>query len=489
MWSRESLEKLVREKLGDHLFLVVSNREPFVHSFSGKEVRYAPPIGGLTAALDPAMRASGGTWVAWGSGDADSEVVDAHNRVRVPPEEPRYTLKRVWLTENEVNGFYYGFSNESLWPLCHVAYTLPSFDESQWKTYQSVNQLFADAVLEEIGQRRALVFIQDYHLALVSRMIRKKNPNVTTAHFWHIPWPNPEAFRICPWQEEVLDGLLGNDILGFHIQHYCRNFLDTVASGIKAEVDYEKLAVTRGGNTTLVRPFPISVDFDYIDQESSTPEVAQEMEELRREFGLSDKFVGLGVDRVDYTKGIPEKIRALDRLLEKYPHFRERLVFFQLGEVSRINIGKYQDINERIDRSIEELNRKYGSPQRPLIHYLKGGISPARLNAFRRLSHFCVVSSLHDGMNLVGKEFVAARGDNDGVLILSRFTGAARELTDALLVNPYAVDDFADQIKRALEMPREERQERMSRMRAMVQENNIYKWAASIISQLIELPS
>jgi trehalose 6-phosphate synthase len=489
VWNRQGIEKLVQEELRDYLFLVVSNREPYVHSFSGKEVHYSPPVGGLTTALDPAMQASGGTWVAWGSGDADREVVDAYNRVRVPPEVPRYTLKRVWLTDDEVNGFYYGFSNESLWPLCHVAYTLPSFDEAHWKTYQRVNQLFADAILEEIDHRRAFVFIQDYHLALVSRMIKRKNPDVATAQFWHIPWPNPEAFRICPWQEEVLDGLLGNDILGFHVRHHCSNFLNTVGSGIEAMIDYEKSSITRGAKTTLVRPFPISVDFEDIDRESSTPEVAQEVEDLRREFGLGDELVGLGLDRVDYTKGIPERFRALDKLLEKYPQFRQRLVFFQLGEISRIDIGKYQDINEEIDRSVERLNQKYGSPQRPLIHYLKGRVSPVRLNAFRRLAHFCVVSSLHDGMNLVGKEFAAARGDNDGVLILSRFTGAARELTDAVLINPYAVDDFADKIKLALEMPREERQGRMKRMRAVVQENNIFKWAASIITELTKLQS
>ncbi|MFQ5826795.1 MAG: trehalose-6-phosphate synthase, partial [Dehalococcoidia bacterium] len=395
----------------------------------------------------------------------------------------------VWLTEEEVNGFYYGFSNVSLWPLCHVAYTLPSFDESQWKTYQKVNQLFADAVLEEIGQRRAFVFIQDYHLALVSRMIKRKKPDVVTAQFWHIPWPNPEAFRICPWQEEVVDGLLGNDILGFHVQHHCSNFLDTVGSGIEAMINHEKSTITRGGKTTLVRPFPISVDFDEIDRESSVPEVALEMEVLRQEFGLSDEFVGLGVDRVDYTKGIPERFRALDKLLEKYPQFRQRLVFFELGEISRIHIGTYQEINDEVDRLVEELNQKYGSPQRPLIHYLKGRVPPIRLNAFRRLAHFCVVSSLHDGMNLVGKEFPAARGDNDGVLILSRFTGAARELGDAVLVNPYAVDDFADKIKLALEMPREERERRMMGMRAVVRESNIYKWAASIISELIKIQS
>ncbi|MEE8473696.1 MAG: trehalose-6-phosphate synthase [Dehalococcoidia bacterium] len=487
MWDRESLEKLVRQELEDCLFVVVSNREPFVHSFSGKEVSYTPPVGGLTTALDPAMRASGGTWVAWGSGDADREVVDAQNRVRVPPEDPRYTLKRVWLTDDEVNGFYFGFSNEGLWPLCHVSYTLPSFDESQWKTYQKVNQLFADAVLEEIGNRKAFINIQDYHLALVSRMIKSKRPDAVTAQFWHIPWPNPEAFRICPWQEEVLDGLLGNDIMGFHVQHFCNNFLETVGLAIESRIDYERSAVTRGGRTTLVRPFPISVDFDGIDRESADPEVAREMEALRTEYGLTDELVGLGVDRVDYTKGIPERFRALDKLLEKYPQFRQRLVFFELGEISRIHIGKYQEINDEVDRLVEALNRKHGTPDKPLIHYLKGRVPPARLNAFRRLAHFCVVSSLHDGMNLVAKEFPAARGDNDGVLILSRFTGAARELDDAVLVNPYAVDDFAEKIKLALEMPRPERERRMKGMRATVRENNIYTWAASIISEMVKL--
>ena len=486
MWTQDSLCELIGNKMGDRKFIVVSNREPYIHTYSGNEIGCHMPASGLTTALDPVMRSCGGTWVAHGSGDGDRDVVDEKNRVRVPPGKPKYTLRRVWLSKEEENGYYYGFSNEALWPLCHVSYTRPVFKESDWNTYKRVNQLFADAVLEEVGERQAFVFVQDYHLALVPRLLKEANRNIIVAQFWHIPWPNPEAFRICPWQTEILDGLLGNDLLGFHIRYHCNNFLDTVDRAVEARVDRERYEVTRGGKKTTVQPFPISVDFEQIELEARGHEVEDEMERLRKTLGIGDQLVGLGLDRIDYTKGIPDRLIAFDRFLEKWPDYKGRVVFIQGGVPSRVHIGVYQLLNDEIDRLVEEINWKHGSGHWKPVIYLKEHLSPVTLHALCRMATFCVVSSLHDGMNLVAKEFVASRFDEDGVLILSPFTGAARELTAAILVNPYATDHFAAAIKEALEMPQAERQRRMRGMREGVAENNIYKWAGDIISALVK---
>jgi trehalose 6-phosphate synthase len=487
MWTKEQLRELVRNRLSEHLFLVVSNREPYIHTFSGEEVECIMPASGLTMALDPVMRACGGIWVAHGSGDADKQVVDANDRVMVPPEAPEYTLRRVWLSKEQEQGFYYGFSNEALWPLCHIAFTSPVFDESHWNTYQQVNQLFAETVLKEVGDNHAIVFIQDYHFALLSRLIKEQKPDIITAQFWHIPWPTHEVFRVCPWHEEILDGLLGNDLLGFHIQYHCNNFMETVDRALECRIDRENFAVIRGGKTTVVRPFPISVDFERIAAESSSPAVDREIERLKHELGLRGKYIGVGMDRLDYTKGIPERLRALDRFFVKYPEYQGKVVFLELGIPSRIRIGQYWELNERIDRLVDEINWKYEWGSWKPVIYLKGHASPLTLSAVRRMAHFCVVSSLHDGMNLVAKEFVAARCDEEGVLILSRFTGASRELVDAVLINPYATDSFAEAIRQAIEMPPEESQSRMRRMREVVRDNNIYDWGASVILELLKL--
>jgi trehalose 6-phosphate synthase len=478
------LQELVGLKLSDLPLVVVSNREPYVHTYIGDEVHCQVPVSGLTMAVDPVMRACGGTWVAHGSGSADIDVCDDGGRVMVPPQDPRYTLRRVWLSREEQEGYYLGFSNEGMWPLCHMVFNRPTFDTSHWNMYKKVNQRFAEVVLEEVGDSSAFVFIQDYHFALLPRLLKAQNPRIITAQFWHIPWPNPEVFGVCPWQEEVLEGLLGNDLLGFHIRSHCDNFMGTVDKALECRIDYENSAISRNNKMTLVRPFPISVDFDQISQEAESEELQQEIERIRRYWGLTDEIVGLGIDRVDYTKGIPERLRGLDRFLTKHARYRGRLVFFQIGEPSRIRIRRYRDLNYEVEDLIEEINWKFGNRDwRPIIR-LREHNSPFTLAAFRRLAHFCIVSSLHDGMNLVAKEFVASRADREGVLILSRFTGASRELTDALLVNPYSTDEMADAIKRAIDMPRNERVRRMTRMREVVADNGIYRWAGDIISTL-----
>lgn len=484
MWTRDSLHELIKEKLAGYLLIVVSNREPYIHTFSGKEVITQVPASGLTVALDPVMRACGGIWIAHGSGTADKKVVDKNSKVGIPPQRPLYSLKRVWLSEQEESGYYYGFSNEALWPLCHIAYTRPVFKEFDWKMYKKVNEIFAKAVLEEAGYKKTFVFIQDYHLTLLSRLIKENNPNIITAQFWHIPWPNREVFRICPWQEEILRGMLGNDLLGFHIRYHCNNFMDTVDRAIEAKVDWERYEVTCEGKKTTVRPFPISIDFDEISQNAQSDLVTAEIERLKEKLGLENEFIGVGFDRMDYTKGIPERFRAVARFFEKYPEYRQRVVFIQGGVPSRTHLEPYQKLNSDIDKLEESINSEYSRSNWKPIIYLREHLSQLSLMALRQMADFFVVSALHDGMNLVAKEFIASRYDEDGVLILSPFTGAARELPDALLSNPYSADYLADAIKKALEMPKKEKQKRMHKMREVVKENNIYKWAADIITDL-----
>ena len=369
MWTSQGLHDLVKEKLGDRMFIVVSNREPYIHSYQDKEIVWHVPPSGLTVALDPMMQACGCTWIAHGSGNADRRVSDKKGKVAVPPDEPKYTLKRLWLTPEQEEGYYSGFSNEALWPLCHIVYRRPIFNESDWKMYKKVNVLFAESILEEIDGRKAFVFIQDYHLALVARLIKEKNPNIFTAQFWHIPWPNPEAFRICPWQNEILEGLLGNDLLGFHINYHCSNFLETVSRTMNAFVDQVQQNVTYGGRKTMVCPFPISIDYEKISRDSQQKEVKIEIQNLMKRFGLSgEEIIGIGIDRFDYTKGIPDRLRAIECFLKNYPQYLGKFVFIQAGVSSRENIEAYKAVNHEIDSLVDQINRKYAMGYRkPVI--------------------------------------------------------------------------------------------------------------------------
>lgn len=487
IWTKEVLHELIRSKLQGYRFFVVSNREPYSHRYKNGKIECIQPASGMATALDPVMRACGGVWVAHGSGDADRAVVDRYNRIQVPPGNPEYTLRRVWLTQEQEDGYYNGLANEGLWPLCHVAFTRPLFEPRDWATYREVNQLFADTILQEAGNEPTFVFIQDYHFALLPGMLRAANSNLIIAQFWHIPWPNREIFEAFPWHEEILEGLLGNDLLGFHLRNHCQNFLETVDRGLEAKVDQAGFEITRGGRTTLVRPFPISIDYDEHVAIAETPEVECEMKHWRRELHLKGKKVAIGIDRIDYTKGIPDRLRAFDLLLEKNPHYREQVVFVQIGVPSRVGLRAYQLIHEELDALVEEINQKWGSPTWKPIIFLKKHFSPTQMIALHRLADFCVVTALHDGMNLVAKEFVASRIDEDGALVLSKFTGAARELRDAILVNPFSIEECAEGYRLALEMPVEERKRRMTKMRDEVEQNNIYRWAGKFLSALVKL--
>jgi alpha,alpha-trehalose-phosphate synthase [UDP-forming] len=489
MSTQTKLHELIDAELHGAKFIAVSNREPYVHTRNDGEVHCTRPAGGLTAAIDPIMRASGGVWIAHGSGSADAETSDRFGRVAVPPENPSYTLRRVFVDDQLHHEFYYGLANEGLWPLCHIAFTRPIFRPRDWKSYKRVNQIFADAVLEEVGDGPAFVFIQDYHFALLPRMLKERNSKLIVAQFWHIPWPNREAFRAFPWKEELLDGLLGNDLLGFHLRYHCSNFLETVDRNLEALVNPESMNVRRRDGTTLVRPFPISIDFDAHSATAASKEVDAEMDWWRETLHLpqsSVEFLGAGIDRIDYTKGIPDRLLGFDLFLEEHPEYRGRVQFVQIGVPSRVEIGEYQALNSELDRMVQYINERWSTESWTPVIFFRRYFNLRQLMGLHKLAHFCVVTSLHDGMNLVAKEYVASRLDNDGVLILSRFTGSARELPDALLVNPFAIGEIADAIAAAVGMTAEERMRRMRRMRQAVADNNIYDWATKILSALLK---
>ncbi len=491
VWTADRLRVSLQTKLqGDALF-VVSNREPYMHVHDEKEnaIRMLVPASGLVTALEPVLQACEGTWVANGSANADREVVDEHDHLRVPPHDPTYTLRRVWLSREEELGYYEGFSNEGLWPLCHIAHTRPLFRPGDWMYYQRINRRFADAVLSEMeGTQSPVLLVQDYHFALLARMVKEARPGVRVAVFWHIPWPNPEAFRICPWQRELVDGLLAADLVGFHIQTHCNNFLQTVDRAIEALTDWDHFEVSRKGHITRVRPYPISVAFP---QERPGGQVIRITGEGRgalfAELGIEASLLGIGVDRLDYTKGIIERFRGVERFLELYPAYQRRFSFVQIGAPSRTDIPRYEQFMAEVTAEAERINARLQAGRWKPIVLLKRHHSHEEIERYFRAASVCLVTSLHDGMNLVAKEFVAARDDHRGALILSTFTGAARELSDALLVNPYDVDQVANAIHEALEFDEEQQAVRMSRMRKIIYEHNVYWWAANLLSDLTDI--
>src|ERR1022692_360031 len=488
LWTADRLAVHVRKRLGNGRLFVVSNREPYVHMWHGKSVDVIVPPSGVVTAIEPVLRACDGTWIAHGNGDADLEMVDEHDRLRVPPEDPHYSLRRVWLDQAEEEGYYYGFANEGIWPLCHIAHTRPIFRAEDWKYYQVVNRKFADALLEEMRDvEKPIVLVQDYHFALLPRLIKEKRPEARVAIFWHIPWPTPEAFDISPWRRELVDGLLGADLVGFHIQSHCNNFLHTVDRVVESRVDWEHFSVRRLDHLTLVRPFPISVDLAEVQQPESTPDSYTERSALLKALGVEATFMGVGVDRVDYTKGILERFLAIERFLDKYPSYQGKFTFVQIGAPSRSHLKRYHDLMEEVEAEANRINMRFQTDRWKPIVFLNRQHNHQEIQGYYRAADLCLVTSLHDGMNLVAKEFVAARRDERGVLILSCFTGAAHELRDALQINPYDIDQTAEAIRVALEMQPEEKELRMQRMRKTVREHNVYRWAGSLIAELCEL--
>ena len=511
VWTAHRLAVHVRERLGDGKLFVVSNREPYMHVRQESGVECIVPPSGLVTAIEPILQACDGTWIAHGSGNEDAAFVDDDDRLRVPPDEPRYTLRRVWLSEEEVEGYYEGFANEGLWPLCHIAHTRPIFRARDWDYYRRVNAKFAEVLIEEMQDvEHPVVFIQDYHFALLPQMVKEARPDARVAIFWHIPWPNAESFGICPWQTELVDGMLGADLIGFHTQSHCNNFMETVDRVVEARSDWERFSVRRKGHVALIRPYPISVAWDEHSVDDAafpidsfgaiagnaieTPRSTSRgrdvdadertYSEVHRELGIEGKRLLFGVDRLDYTKGIVERLLAYEHLLEEHPWYLEKVVFVQIAAPSRTRIPSYVQLRKDVEETVARINRQFETPSWKPVVLIERQCTHETINRYYKAADICVVTSLHDGMNLVAKEFLAARNDGDGVLVLSRFAGAAHELRDALQVNPYDVQQVAEAIRSGLEMSRSERRLRMERLRQHVKEHNVYRWASNLLTDL-----
>jgi trehalose 6-phosphate synthase/phosphatase len=474
--NAETISTIYREKFSDRNLIVVSNREPYIHRKTKQGIKVDTPAGGLTSALDPVMRAIRGTWVAWGSGSADADVCDESGKVSVPPDDPAYTLKRVWLDQKEVDGFYYGYANQALWPLCHMMLEKANFRTRHWQRYYEVNRKFSDAVIPEIKNSADIVWIQDYHFTLLPHMLRMHAPDLTISMFWHIPWPPWEIFRVIPQRVEILKGMIGCDLIGFHVQRYCNNFLECAENELDVSVDRGNNTVVYKDKRTRLLPLPISIDFTSFDWMTRSTKTERKLEELKKKLQLEGKYVGIGVDRLDYSKGITERIRAIKRFLVRYPQYRGQFTFIQIAVPSRTKIREYNLLKEGIEQLIDEINTEFGNDGWTPIIYYPTNVPHHELVNYYRLADIAIVSSIVDGMNLVAKEFIASQIDEKGVLILSEFVGAVAELQDALIINPFDVEQFSAMIKKGIEMPVAEKKRRMQKMRAYVQTHNIFDW-------------
>jgi alpha,alpha-trehalose-phosphate synthase [UDP-forming] len=482
-WTAERLKEFIKSSLRGRPIFVISNREPYVHEKVRGEISWHVPAGGAVTALESVMAACGGTWLAYGGGSADKESADAHGKIRVPPDEPQYTLKRLWLTKEDIDGYYNGFSNEALWPLCHMAHVRPLFRNEDWSAYRKVNGEFAKTILAEIrGVERPLILVQDYHLDLLPAFIKASRPDAQVAIFWHIPWPSPEAFSICPWRKEILQGMLGADLVGFHTQQYCNNFLETVGSELESLIDFERFSISYAGHASFVKPFPISIAFPGHAEAKKAGNTS-----LLERIGITGQRLVLGVDRLDYTKGILERFKGIEFFLDAYPDYREKFTFLQIASPTRESVEKYREYSESVTTEAQRINQKFATRGWQPIVLEKHTYSHSELRELYELAEACMVTSLHDGMNLVAKEYVAARPKEDGVLILSMFTGASRDMRGALLVNPYSAEETAEALHSALAMQKTEQYRRMKSLRDSVRDYNVYRWAAELIKALASL--
>jgi alpha,alpha-trehalose-phosphate synthase [UDP-forming] len=481
--GRDEIVRAYRESFPEESLIVVSNREPYEHRWGEDvgEIRVKRPAGGLTSALDPLLQTVGGVWIAWGSGDADAAVVDEDDRIRVPPEDPKYTLRRLWLDQHDVNRYYLGYANQFLWPICHYRPALTRVRARYWERYRRVNRRFAEAVLDEARSSAAAVWVQDYHLALAPGFVRARRPDLSLAHFWHIPWPPVEIFEVTPQAEALIRGLLANDLMGFQLPSHRSNFLRCAQALVGAEVDWQNHTASIDGHTCHVRDFPISIDTAAFTAAATVPDAEAAVARLRERYCPDGGQLGVGIDRMDYSKGLPEKLKALDLLFERYPEYHGRFTFVQVGVPSRTDIEAYDELTQKVERLVWEINDRYRTPDWQPVHLIKQSLPAERLAILYRAADVCIVASLRDGMNLVAKEFIACQADERGVLLLSKFAGAALELEHALQVNPYDPEDFASILHDALRLGPEERAERIRAARAGMR--SIYDWMADIFEE------
>jgi alpha,alpha-trehalose-phosphate synthase [UDP-forming] len=484
---KQSAENAMKDQLKDYTLVIASMSEPYVHNYVKDDIKVVRGTGGVVTGLEPILKLNKGKgiWIAWGRGTADKETVNDDNKIKLPPGSSQYALKRLWITKKNLRGWYYGFANQALWPLCHNVFERPVFNQNDWDSYTEVNKQYAEAILEEVEGKNAIVWIQDYHLALVPKILREKRPDLIIGYFWHIPWPGSNTFKICPWDKKILESMLANQLIGFQRHSFCRNFLDSVSKTLEAKVDFDSMTVTYNNRTTYVRHFPISVDAKAISRSR----------DRNKKFGKSYikqfvtgkyEYLSLGVERLDYIKGLPEKIKAIDRFLEKYPEYQEKFVHVNILVPSRTLIKRYEDLDREVETLIENVNFKYATANWQPIHVIKGSLPPSDVYSFYKSANVTMVTSLADGMNLVAKEYVAA-GPDDGSLILSEQAGAADELHDAFIVNPYDTEELADTLKIALEMPKEDRKQRIKKMREIIMNKDVYQWAGTFIENLIDI--
>jgi alpha,alpha-trehalose-phosphate synthase [UDP-forming]/trehalose-phosphatase len=480
--------EFIKENLSEKSLIIVSNRQPYLHRKTGAGVKVDKPAGGLTSAMDEALKAIGGTWVAWGSGSDDIEFVDDKNRVRVPPARPAYTLKRVWLTQEEVNNYYHGYSNHVLWPLCHISLDRVYFRKKYWDDYQKANKAFADAIFEE-ADNNSIVWVHDYHLCLVPQLLKSMNSKLTVAHFWHIPWPNYSVFRVCPQSTEIVEALLNNDLIGFQIPLFVHNFMECVRECLdEAIIDYKHETITYKGNVTKLMAFPISVDFDKFNTMASSVKSTNFIQKLKMRYSLAQRKVGIGVDRLEYTKGLIKRFQAIDLFFERYPEYTGKFTFIQIAVPTRLK-EPYVSYKATVERFVKKINKKYSLTGWNPIIYRDTKSEHADLAAYYRMADVAIISSIYDGMNLVAKEFIASQVNKNGVLLLSEFAGAAEELEGAVLVNPYDIEEFCDSIKKVLDFDEDERMCRINTLRRQVKERDIYRWISDFLHEASILQS
>lgn len=467
--------------------ILLSNREPFEHRRAADgSLSIGVPAGGLTSALQPVLVATGGTWVAWGSGSADFDVTDDGDAVAVPPEHPSYRLRRLRLSTAEIAGYYLETANRALWPICHSQLNRFVYDDADWQVYRRVNERFAAAAIAEARGLATICWIQDYHLALVPGILRRVR-HLFVHQFWHIPWPAPDILRVLPNAKALITGLLGNHLLGFQTAGDVRNFLAGVRRFIRGAVVDARGLVRLRGQRTVVRDFPISIDLKAFEERAAAPETEAHARQLRRAALPGGGQLLLGVDRVDYTKGIPRRFSAFARLLEEHPELRGQVTLLQVGVPTRTNVLEYAAYEEEVAALAEEINGRFADAAWAPIRLVRENIDQMTLAAYYRAADVCIVSPLMDGMNLVAKEFVACQEGRLGVLVLSRFAGAAREMREALLVNPYDIGAVAETLYRALTLPPAERERRMALLRRRVERHTIEDWMSDIFAEVARL--
>jgi len=498
--TARSAAETVADLCDDRELVVVSNRQPYSHTTEDGDIAVDRPAGGLTAALDPVMQSAAGTWVAWGDGDADREVVGAEDTVAVPPEDPAYDLRRVWLTDEQVEGYYRGYSNQVLWPLCHLDLSKMNPREEFWQAYCEANADFADAILDSTDSAGSdpVVWFQDYHLALAPREVRDSRPDAFLAQFWHIPWPSWDAFRACPQYETLLDGLLANDLVGFHTDEYCRNFLDCVAAATDARVDRSSRSISYRGERTFVRSFPLGID---AARQAELAEAggnggdgtADDRDDwwtaFRETHGIGpEDTIAVGVERLDYTKGIEQRLAALERFWADTPEWRDDLTYVQKGTESRSGIEAYDRLQNRVAAEIERINDRFGTDDWTPIVYVTDYVPEEGLAALYREADLGLVTPIRDGMNLVAKEFVAAQTRDPGVLVLSELAGATEQLGDeAVVVHPSDTAGVADAIDDALSLSLVERRQRLADLQREVHAEDVFAWLESTFETAVAI--